>query len=493
MDKKISYALVTLIALIGLWFRIAGIADNHSFWSDEAFVSSYARDIVAGRLSIAEALGPTAYQPLNVLITTVTFYVFGASEFTARIMYVMFSVVGIVVAYLLGTKLSNRAGGVLAAFLFAFSQLNLANATQAKPYTAIETLTLCFFYLIAVEKTIPKGKLHASLIAIASAATLFHYIGVLLWIPYIVFVLLTHASKQAIIITMIVIVCVLLLRIDRMASLLLIQENGKLVFLNNNITYLRELLWKNYAFITLPAFVALYALIRERKVVAISMAVWIGALIFLWTFRSPTHNVRYLVPLFGVLFVLFGTFWGLVEKHLFTKNAFICLLVALGIYAGGYKIVRKPAPYYTPNADLTADVQIADYRTAYSQLLKKYPQHDSYVIVNNVIDSQRWYLNGRVPDATFVKTSAWDVEYGKSAIHPLTNKPVYTSAKQLAGYIQHHPKGVIIIEDWESILPDEIKEYARKNLKRDITVLGLQQAQGDNWPIEIYSWGFNKQ
>ena len=50
-------------------------------------------------------------------------------------------------------------------------------------------------------------------------------------------------------------------------------------------------------------------------------------------------------------------------------------------------------------------------------------------------------------------------------------------------------KGILIVEDWDSLLPDDIKNYAKKNLKREFRVESLPQAKDDPWPIEIYSWG----
>jgi len=53
-------------------------------------------------------------------------------------------------------------------------------------------------------------------------------------------------------------------------------------------------------------------------------------------------------------------------------------------------------------------------------------------------------------------------------------------------------KGLIIVEDWESILPEDIKQYAKKNLKLEYRVENLGVSPTDKWPIEIYSWGFEK-
>jgi hypothetical protein len=159
------------------------------------------------------------------------------------------------------------------------------------------------------------------------------------------------------------------------------------------------------------------------------------------------------------------------------------------LFTGGYKITRKPASFYSPNEDFAADIQIADYKTLFGKMQTRFPHMDSYIIFNDAIDSQLWYLPGRPPDATFVKDYTAGLKYDQSSIHPITHKPIYTSLKQFQEQVKRHPKGVIIVEDWQSMLPDEIKDYVKKNLKLQIRVDSLPQVQSDSWPLEVYSWG----
>ena len=153
----------------------------------------------------------------------------------------------------------------------------------------------------------------------------------------------------------------------------------------NNITYFRELVWRNYAFLSLPAFVGMFIGIYEKKYAwSVSLMLFLLFYSYLWIFRS-THNIRYIVPFIGIIFVYFGVFWGKVAEKLFPKYQllFITMLIVI-LYMGGYKIVRKPNAYYSPNADLYGDVQNADYKTFFSILKKemnKYVLAD-YVIIN---------------------------------------------------------------------------------------------------------------
>ncbi|HLL60123.1 MAG TPA: glycosyltransferase family 39 protein, partial [Candidatus Nitrosocosmicus sp.] len=478
----ISLIILLFLVIIGYHFRLKGIQNNHSFWSDEAFVSSISRNILLGKLSIVDGFQILSYQFLQVLITSTSFIFFGFTEFAARLPSILFGTIGIVFAYLLGTKLSNINGGLLSAFLFAFSQLNLANSTQAKPYTAIQTLLLVVLYLIFLLKENKKNHLllHILIIISATASTLFNYIGILTWIPYIVYIfflyrknIITNIYKPYILIAAILIILggIFLLQIPKMIIALFNNP------IYNHTTYLRELLWRNYAFITLPAFIGLFTIFKKYRIMFIGISLYIFSLLFLWNFRGYSHNVRYLVPLFGLLFVLFGIFWGEIGDKVFNKKSgFICLIVAILIFMGGYKIVRKPASYYTPNADLYGDVQIADYKNTYEKIEKEFPDLNNIAVFNDVIDSQIWYMN-KQSNAYFMKGVI------KPTRHPVDNTIIYGSLKEFLNEKNKYPKGILIVEDWESFLPEDIKQYAKKNMKREFRIEGLPQAQGDNWPI----------
>ncbi len=486
MFKKLSYVFLIVIVVAGFWFRLKGISTNHSFWADEAYISSVSRDLAQGKMNFIQAIKTpgVSYQPLSMLLTAVGFKLFGISEWAARIPVVFFGALGIIFAYLVTKKLSDENGGLLAAFLYAFSQLNLANSTQAKPYTILETLFLVSIYLlIRISESKKKNlSLHIINIIVLSAATLFHLIGVFFWIPYFVYIFPKIKNKFIIFIGVIIATFVFNLWPSVIDFFKPFQ--GKYIFIFNNTTYLRELLWRNYAFIFLPATFGILISWKKNKSLISGIIIWSLTLLFFWNFRSYSHNIRYLVSFFGIIFVFFAVFWAKVgEKLLSNKSWLSCLLVAGMIYLGGYKIIRKPADYYTPNADLYGDVQIADYKTMYKQIEKKFPDLSERAIFNDLIDTERWYLKQQAT-AYFMKGFGND----KPEKHPADGKTIYKTLNQFLLEKSKHEKGLLIVEDWESFLPEDIKQYAKKNMKRVIRIEGLPQAAGDNWPLEVYEW-----
>ncbi len=483
--------LLFIIIAAGLVFRLKGIASNHSFWTDEAEMAAIARDVVQGHLSLVKGLSTAGafYQPLQLILGVISFKLFGFTEWAARIPIVLLGTLGIWFAYLLTAKLSTKAGGLLAAFLYAFFQMNLAISTQYKPYAVIETCFLAILYVLLLLDQSRKENifLHIAAIITASISTLMHPLGTIVWLPYGIYLALfwrkSLRSNWRIFIGIFVIVGLILFSQLRNLYTDVVYFTSHYLFQLNNVTYLRELVWKNYSFIFLPSIFGVLFIMFKNKRAALFSLTLILTIPFLWTFMSPSHNLRYIVPFFALILVFFAIFWAEVGEILFhKKSALICLLVAFLLYAGGYKIIRKPDIYYTPNADFYGDVQIANYKEAFAKIKKKFPNISTMAIFNDIPGPQKWYLNQPVT-AYFVRGIAKPRQY------PFDQTIIYGTLPQFLAQKSKYPKGILIIEDWQSLMPEEIKQYAKKHMKREIRVEGLPQAQGDNWPIEVYSWG----
>lgn len=469
----IEVILLSGLVLTGFFFRLQGIGSNHSFWADEALVSSFSRDIVQAKTSLIEGVLAVGYQRFQTLTVTASFMIFGISEWSARLPSVIWGSVGIIFAYLVAKKYSNKWAGFLSAFVYTFLQLNLAHATQAKPYAAIETLFLMAIYFA--------GTSTVSAAVIAIIATLYNYIGIIAFIPVIVHILprLKSIRFTPLILGSSIVGIFLVgwfLNINTMFGLILHPQY-------NWTTYLRDLFWRQFGFISLPAIFGLF-MIKDKKAFW-GILIGIVVLIISWNFIFYSRNLRYLMPIFGILITLFGIFWGRVGEALFRKPAIVCLSVMALLFAGGYKIVRKPAIYYTPNADFLADVQNADYKTFFKLTYEKFPAFDSYPVFSNLIDSFTWYAHKN-------PTTLFKIGNLQPYTEHLSGIMVYPDLKYFLVEMKKYPQGFVMVEDWQSILPEDVKEYVKKNLKLELRVESLSVAPQEKWPLELYSWGFDK-
>lgn len=470
---------------------------NYSFWADEAYISGIAAQLAVNKVTFLQALSfpGITYQRLHMLVVALFFKVFGVSELAARLPSILGLIFGIVVIFLLAKRLSNVYGGIISAFLYAFSNLNLAYTFQAKPYITIEGITLLIIYLL-----IGKQKLrHLFVIALCTIATLLHSIGIFLWVLYSVYFLMDIKKLKAIKSNGLKLSGIIVLIIGFLAILPVVYSfirNGSF-FQYNHLYQSIKLFTYKYPLILIGSAIGYLWLFRKYKNVSLSIAAY-GVVVFcMASFEIYIFNIRYVLALFGILFLYFGVFWAKVGERYdsnfkfkiynfkVTGKAIIPLAVIILLYATGYKIVRWPQAYYSPNIDKYGDIQIANYKDFYGKLKARFPEYKKLYVINDTFDVEYWYF-GRYSNAYFMKGTT------KPTPHSVVKKAlIFGSLEDFKKQIKVHPQGILIMEDWQSFLPDDIKEYAKKNLRLEYRVESLNEAPDDPWPLALYSWGMN--
>lgn len=493
IDKYIPIILLTLFVLVGLYFRLYGISTNHSFWSDEAFTSSLSKDLALGKRSFLDTISVIGYQNLHLLTVALSFKLFGFSEWAARIPYVIWGTLGIIASYFLALKLSNKYGAIISSFLYTVLELNLSYSTQARPYSALQTLLL--FTILSLVYWYKNKKIKYILIAsvLTLIAVLYHYLAILYFIllfPVYLELFIKYRKKIPIFVW-IILVGIVTLSFASWGKTML-THIGRILknpISTNNSTFLRELFYKQFGFITIPSIFGGVILFtrKETKKIVISIFFWIIILLYLWTFAQTYHNMRYLLSFFALLCVLFGSFWGLVFKDLIKKYLYLLtIFLILLMFTGGNKIIRKPHIYYSPNMDLYGDVQIADYKNMFKYIKENY-DYKNIVIFNDVVDAEDWYMD-RYSNAYFNRDITTPQQHGFMKVKENSSYS-YGTLKDFIKEKNKYKSGIVIVEDWHSFLPEDIKEYVKKNLKLVKRFEGLEVAEGDNWPLAIYSWG----
>ena len=481
---------------------------NYSFWADEAYISGIASQLVAGKYSLFQAFDALSYQRLYILVISLFFKLFGVSEFVARLPSMIAFVIGIGIIFLLAKKMSGVYGGLISAFLYAFSHLNLAYATMARPYSILETIALLILYLLTEKKTN-----HLLIILLCIIATLLHSIGVMIWGVYFVYLVLRLKSskvkklglsnlqtlkpsnlqtlKPSNYLNLIVFICIGYFLILPIAS----SSLGGGLFPYNNSYQSVKLFTYKYSFILVSAFFGFIWSFKKNRNLNLAILFYSAVVFFMATFRAYIFNIRYVLSLFGIMFLYFGIFWAKVgEKYensfkvirfkglKVTGKAIVPLSVIILMYVTGYKIVRFPQTYYNPNIDKYGDVQIANYKDFYGELKKRFPDYKNLYVVNDTFDVEYWYF-GRYSNTYFMKFTK------KPYKHHTANAMIYGSLADFKKIVKKYRRGLLIIEDWQSFVPDDVKEYAKKNLKLEFRVESLKEAPDDPWPLALYSWG----
>lgn len=263
----------------------------------------------------------------------------------------------------------------------------------------------------------------------------------------------------------------------------ILVKSGK-IFAHNHIYQVLKLFLFKYSLIALPAFFGYLITFKKNYHLNLGVIAYVLIVLVMATFEIYTFNIRYVLTVFGIMFLYFGIFWAKVGERYFPKKPWLIpLAVVVILYATGYKIVRYPQAYYNPNIDKYGDIQIANYKDFYGKLKERFPNYKKLYIVNDTFDAESWYM-GRYSNAYFMKFTP------KPYKHHTADAMIYGSLEDFRKIMRENPRGLLIMEDWQSFLPEDVKEYAKKNLKLEFRVNSLREAPDDPWPLALYSWGF---
>jgi 4-amino-4-deoxy-L-arabinose transferase-like glycosyltransferase len=133
MTHRQALALLVSVTLLGFTLRLYRI-DAVSFRGDEAFtvlnwVSQPLMDTLRSDIPLADPQPPLAFALFRGWSL-----LFGASEFSMRILPALFSLFGIPAVYALGHRLGSRSWGALAALLWALHPFLIWHAQDSKAY-----------------------------------------------------------------------------------------------------------------------------------------------------------------------------------------------------------------------------------------------------------------------------------------------------------------------------------------------------------------------
>lgn len=141
--RRAVLLLLTLIVVAGLLVRVVGLG-RESLWWDEGASLRLARMPVGAmmRALAADDFSP----PLYYLLLHGWIGVFGESDAAMRLLSALFGAAAVGVMYLLGARLLNRAGALMAAALVALAPFQVAYSQEARGYSLMMLLGLGAMY-----------------------------------------------------------------------------------------------------------------------------------------------------------------------------------------------------------------------------------------------------------------------------------------------------------------------------------------------------------
>jgi hypothetical protein len=141
LTPKSTFFIICALTVIGFYLRFRNLG-GISFWVDEAITSYAAIGLLQQGTPVLPSGEVYNRALLNTCLIALSFKIFGVSEFSARIVSVIFGTLTIPFVYLLGKELGRRTG-LIAAVLITFSAFEILWAREARMYAQFQ-----FFYLL---------------------------------------------------------------------------------------------------------------------------------------------------------------------------------------------------------------------------------------------------------------------------------------------------------------------------------------------------------
>ncbi len=485
MKKKIIYALLAIFTLFGLCWRLAGLRQGYSFWTDEDHVAIFARAILQRHAPIlSNGYNTGLYQYLWYWLTALPMALTSPSEFAARLPAVFFGLATILMIYLLGRAFFDPLSGLLASFLVVFLRIEILWSRQARPYQALQFFFLLTAFLLFRYYKSPSRRQKIAyflgFLLTAVLASLCHGLGLLIFLDGLIFLLLISPSR-------------LLIATTGAATILLSLPFHKLLLAivtklgqTNNLFYYRVFLTHHYLpltiLATLGSFWLGYQSLRQPKLRAplllLTIPLVIQTLVVSFALGQPFVRYFYITFPFIILLAVSPFF---LAKHSAPPKRFLTLsIVSLLLLATLPQLALRPQKYYSLNRDMQ-EIPEVNWQKIYA-LVKTWRQnHPQAPLVVNWNDLPIWYL-GETPSYLYLLRPV------PARRDPLSGARILHSVNELKTLVHQHPTGLVVLDSWDDRIPAGVRQYCRQNLHHEVEVRQLFPHQPHPWPVNIYSW-----
>lgn len=525
LRKLASFFLPVIFFLTSLFLRMYGIFINTPFWVDEFSTVKQANFILQYGLAVFNN-SQIYFESHNIttnFLVAFFFKLFGQHEWAARLPFILIGSFVPVLTFYLAKKLFNTRTGICAALLSSFSYIMITWSRQARGYALQQLLVLSVFYLYFLLIENPKRKRFHFLIA---CLLLCCVIGVMTHVMFYLligslmlhFIFLKHKTylkyiqKPRAIFLILVVGIVTLIGAWKQG---LIEFTVSRFIGANNLWYYHPLLWREYGLLTIFSLIGvIIGLIRKSREMGAFVLYIIVQLMFVCFIFKP-YTIRYILPIFPLIFILTGytiTYLSdlFVEKNftnfrLYKFYRLFPILLILFIIVNGHKFVTKPKVYYSINHDFREIANI-DYDQVYGHIKKKGRlEEGKTAVIDTWWDRLYWYLGQNyegsygfrsINDAGFTngltRSIAIEMDIQGNKILKKTksnNLIIIAELSDLKRAMQKYPRGFIFIDD--STYPHDVIEYAEKNLKKELYLdhFPLDDNPYSIWPATLYSWG----
>jgi len=170
------WLFIVFALAIGTELRFLGLADR-SLWFDEAFSLSIAKVPFPSVIDAVRTGDP--HPPLYYVLLGGWIRLFGSSEFAARSLSALFSVLTVPLLYGFGRRFVNREVALVGAVLLAGSAFAVRAGQEVRMYPLLGLLALCSWYTMVLAIQQRRGRFWAMYILATALMLYAHFFGFL--------------------------------------------------------------------------------------------------------------------------------------------------------------------------------------------------------------------------------------------------------------------------------------------------------------------------
>ncbi len=424
-----KYYILIILIIIGFFFRIYFL-NYQSFWMDESYTINAALGILKHGYPLMDS-GIVYFRALlNTYLVAFFIKLFGLTEFSTRLVSVIFGTLMIPLIYFFGKEFGNKKIGLICAFLVTFSVWEIAWSRQARMYMQLQFfyfLSLLFFYRFI------KNKKNLFLLLLFTFLTILsHNFGYSLLVVYFVYFVIVYFKKiihikkidfkkyinKKIIVLLVVLVGFLVYKLPGVITRVLTTDvTSKMNYFQKYISYLSS----THAIIFYFAIIGVILTLMDFKRKSLLILAYIIPFYFISNHVLMIHY-RYLFFILPILF--FFSCYSFLHLVNLNKNKVISVLIALVLI---FFVFNSNALIFKPQKEFLLELETPqpDFKSAFEYVKENINEKD--LIITPYTSLSRIYL-GKVDYAIDYNPSG--VRFG-SITYSNTIYDVYTNTTVL--------------------------------------------------------------
>jgi len=385
--------------------------------------------------------------------------------------------------------LFNKKVGFLSAVFITFLNMEILYSRQARPYQSLQffyLLGMWFVYSIAKEEKL-NWRYFSGFLVCGILASLMHGLGLIIFFNGFLYLWVFRFSWFKRWIVPAILMTLLFGYIFRFQISTLFLKTGSI----NNLFYYRVFLIHNYLSLCLLAVLGGFLLIWRKNYRGLLVFVLsLGVQFIIVSFFLVQPFTRYFYPVFP--FIILSASYGILEignwelnirGRIFNPQHLISgflILVVVFFLGKSDKFSFFPKKVYSLNSDMQ-EVPEVDWKKIYSFVSQKIKENHGAVLATNWSDLPVWYLGeGRLDYLVRKEKTGRDAFSGANIINSL---------EEFVKLLKTQEKGIFVLDSWDNVVPDGIREFCHDNLKRELEIDRLYPVQPRYWTVWVYSWG----